>query len=97
MIFPKSIYRIAAVRLLSTPVRKVGVFRVFLCGVCSPPFPSKEGPTSFPGLSYEDEVRDEKALVWAGHVTTQKWQYLTATRQGVARYSLMKYTSLRNK
>ena len=29
-------------------------------------------PTSFPGLSYEDEGRDEKALVWAGHVTTQK-------------------------
>jgi hypothetical protein len=28
--------------------------------------------TSFPGLSYEDERRDEKALVWAGHVTTQK-------------------------
>ena len=28
--------------------------------------------TSFPGLSYEDEARDEKALVWAGHVTTQK-------------------------
>ena len=27
----------------------------------------------------------------------KKWQYLTATRQGVARYSLMKYTSLRNK
>ena len=25
----------------------------------------------------------------------KKWQYLTATRQGVARYSLMKYTSLR--
>jgi hypothetical protein len=25
--------------------------------------------TSFPGLSYEDEGRDEKALVWAGHVT----------------------------
>jgi hypothetical protein len=47
--------------------------------------------TSFPGLSYEDEGRDEKALVWAGHVTTQKWQYLTATRQGVAKYSLMKY------
>jgi hypothetical protein len=22
--------------------------------------------TSFPGLSYEDEARDEKALVWAG-------------------------------
>ena len=30
------------------------------------------GPTSFPGLSYEDEARHEKALVWAGHVTTQK-------------------------
>ena len=28
--------------------------------------------TSFPGLSYEDEGRDEKALVWAGHVTTPK-------------------------
>jgi hypothetical protein len=32
----------------------------------------KKGPTSFPGLSYEDEGRDEKALVWAGHVTTRK-------------------------
>jgi hypothetical protein len=30
------------------------------------------GPTSFPGLSCEDEGRDEKALVWAGHVTTHK-------------------------
>jgi hypothetical protein len=29
-------------------------------------------PTSFPGLSCEDEGRDEKALVWAGHVPTQK-------------------------
>jgi hypothetical protein len=29
-------------------------------------------PTSFPGLSYEEEARHEKALVWAGHVTTQK-------------------------
>jgi hypothetical protein len=30
--------------------------------------------TAFPGLSYEleDEGRDEKALAWAGHVTTQK-------------------------
>jgi hypothetical protein len=28
--------------------------------------------TSFPGLSFEDEARDEKALVWDGHVTTQK-------------------------
>jgi hypothetical protein len=25
-----------------------------------------ENATSFPGLSYEDEGRDEKALVWAG-------------------------------
>ena len=51
---------------------------------------SKFSTTSFPGLSYEDEARHEKALVWAGHVTTQKlavfdsysssWQYLTATR-----------------
>jgi hypothetical protein len=50
---------------------------------------SKFSTTSFPGLSYEDEARHEKALVWAGHVTTQKlavfdsysssWQYLTAT------------------
>jgi hypothetical protein len=29
-------------------------------------------PTSFPGLSCEDEGRDEKALVWAGHVATRK-------------------------
>ena len=29
-------------------------------------------PTSFPGLSSEDKGRDEKALVWAGHVTTRK-------------------------
>jgi hypothetical protein len=28
--------------------------------------------TSFPGLAYDDEARDEKALVWAGHVTTPK-------------------------
>jgi hypothetical protein len=52
---------------------------------------------SFPGLQCEDEARHEEALVWAGHVSNQKWQYLTATRQGVARYSLLKYTSLRNK
>ena len=31
-----------------------------------------DSATSFPGLSYEDEARHEKALVWAGHVTTQK-------------------------
>jgi hypothetical protein len=29
-------------------------------------------PTSFPGLSYEDEAKHGKALVWAGHVTIQK-------------------------
>jgi hypothetical protein len=29
-------------------------------------------PTSFPGLQCEDEGRDEEALVWAGHVSTQK-------------------------
>jgi hypothetical protein len=37
------------------------------------------GATSFPVLSYEDDLgrsRDNK-----------KWQYLTATCQGVARYS----------
>ena len=28
--------------------------------------------TSFPGLSYEDEGRDEKALVRVGHVNTPK-------------------------
>ena len=28
--------------------------------------------TSFPGLQCEDEGRDEEALVWAGHVSTQK-------------------------
>ena len=27
--------------------------------------------TSFPGLQCEDEGRDEEALVWAGHVSTQ--------------------------
>jgi hypothetical protein len=32
----------------------------------------KLNSTSFPGLSYEDEARHEKDLVWAGHVTTQK-------------------------
>ena len=30
------------------------------------------GATSFPGLQCEDEGRDEEALVWAGHVSTQK-------------------------
>jgi hypothetical protein len=45
--------------------------------------------TSFPGLQCEDEARHEEALVWAGHVSTQKMAVLTATRQGVARYSLI--------
>jgi hypothetical protein len=40
--------------------------------------------TSFPGLSCEDERSEKKALVWVGHVI---WAYLTATRQGVAKYS----------
>ena len=31
-----------------------------------------QGPTSFPGLQCEDEARHEEALVWAGHVSTQK-------------------------
>ena len=30
------------------------------------------GVTSFPGLQCEDEGRDEEALVWAGHVSTQE-------------------------
>jgi hypothetical protein len=29
-------------------------------------------PTSFPRLQCEDEGRNEEALVWAGHVYTQK-------------------------
>jgi hypothetical protein len=28
--------------------------------------------TSFPGLQCEDGERDEEALVWAGHMSTQK-------------------------
>jgi hypothetical protein len=44
-------------------------------------------------------TRGETRKPWSGPVTwlPKKWQYLTATRQGVAKYSLMKYTSLRNK
>ena len=44
-------------------------------------------------------MRRDTRKPWSGPVTClpKKWQYLTATRQGVARYSLMKYTSLRNK
>jgi hypothetical protein len=54
-------------------------------------------PTSFPGLSYEEEGRDEKALVWAGHVTTRKMTVFDSYSSRSGRYSLMKYTSLRNK
>jgi hypothetical protein len=56
--------------------------------------------TSFPGLSYKDEGRDEKALVWTGHVTTQKMAVFDSysSRSGEIFFiSLMKYTSLRNK
>ena len=44
-------------------------------------------------------TRRDTRKPWSGPVTClpKKWQYLTATREGVARYSLMKYTSLRNK
>jgi hypothetical protein len=44
-------------------------------------------------------TRRDARKPWSGPVTwlPKKWQHLTATRQGVARYSLMKYTSLRNK
>jgi hypothetical protein len=40
--------------------------------------------TSFPGLSCEDEGREEKALVFDDHVI---WAYLAATRQEVASHS----------
>jgi hypothetical protein len=53
--------------------------------------------TSFPGLSYGDEARHEKALVWAGHVTTQKLAVFDSYSSRSGEYSLMKYTSLRNK
>jgi hypothetical protein len=33
---------------------------------------SLQNSTSFPGLQCEDEARHEEALVWAGHVSTQK-------------------------
>jgi hypothetical protein len=45
-------------------------------------------PTSFPGLSCEDEGRDEKALVWAGHVTTKYgyiWQLLVKEWRDILR------------
>jgi hypothetical protein len=44
-------------------------------------------------------TRRDTRKPWSGPVKClpKIWQYLTATRQGLARYSLMKYTSLRNK
>jgi hypothetical protein len=45
-------------------------------------------------LGFRVRTSEEKALVWAGHVIGA---CLTATRQGVATYSLLKDTSFRNK
>ena len=38
---------------------------------CDCPY-TRPSSTSFPGLQCEDGGRDEEALVWAGHVSTQK-------------------------
>jgi hypothetical protein len=53
--------------------------------------------TSFPGLSYEDEGRDEKALVWAGHVTTQKMAVFDSYSSRSGEIFFNEITSLRNK
>ena len=60
-------------------------------------FPVTETQPRSQGFSVR--TRRDTRKPWSGPVTRlpKKWQYLTATRQGVARYSLMKYTSLRNK
>ena len=44
-------------------------------------------------------TRRDTRKTWSGPVTClhKKWQYLTATRKGVARYSLMKYTGKSSK
>ena len=47
--------------------------------------------TSFPGLSYEDEARHEKALVWAGHVTTQKMAVFDSYSSGSGEISFKYY------
>jgi hypothetical protein len=54
-------------------------------------------PTSFPGLQCEDEARHEEALVWAGHVSTQKMAVFDSYSSRSGEIFLMKYTSLRNK
>jgi hypothetical protein len=46
--------------------------------------PPPPAATSFPEFRMRTKGREEKALVWAGHVI---WAYLTATRQVVAKYS----------
>ena len=53
--------------------------------------------TSFPGLSCDDEGRDEKALVWAGHVTNRKMAVFDSYSSRSGEISLKKYTRLRNK
>jgi hypothetical protein len=53
--------------------------------------------TSFPGLQCEDEARNEEALVWAGHVSTQKMAVFDSYSSRSGEIFLMKYTSLRNK
>jgi hypothetical protein len=53
--------------------------------------------TSFPGLSYEEEGRDEKALVRAGHVTTQKMAVFDSYLSRSGEMFFNEYTSLRNK
>jgi hypothetical protein len=45
---------------------------VILMHKTSKPLSCKSYPTSFPALQCEDEARHEEALVWAGHVSTQK-------------------------
>jgi hypothetical protein len=57
---------------LPQDIRKLQTFPQFKTAINKYYNNSSELPTSFPGLSYEDEARHEKALVWAGHVTTQK-------------------------
>ena len=54
----------------------------------------KEGVPQPRSQGFSVRTRGETRKPWSGPVTClpKKWQYLTATRQGVARYSLMKYT-----
>ena len=61
-------------------------------------FESPAGGSQPRSQGFSVRTRRDTRKPWSGPVTClpKKWQYLTATRQGVARY-LMKYTSLRNK